>query len=342
MTGLRLGYIAVAGSGDSRPRPQDALLHRLATRRRSCSTAASARSKDRRTSSTSSARSWRRGATCSTRASRDAAPASLTGTPPAGAFYAFLKIDPTWRSPLPDAPASPSWAMTEFLIKRGRIGCVPGVDFGAARRRLRALLLRARSRGTRRRRSMNRLKDRSRRYGTERSPAPRIAVLRVLYDASRRHATCRPPSTRIVSPVTKSESMSASTAFAISSAPPQRPSGVASSTALYSSARRPRRREDRTRRDRVDEDVVAGQLERERFGQRLHAGLRDVVRRGSPCSAAGRSRRPSREKLMMRPPPDRAHQRHGRAARRETRRADRRASCRSQAATSSSSNGTAW
>jgi aspartate aminotransferase len=55
----------------------------------------------------------------------------LTGTPPAGAFYAFLKIDPAWRSPLPNAPASLSWAMTEFLIKRGRIGCVPGVDFGA-------------------------------------------------------------------------------------------------------------------------------------------------------------------------------------------------------------------
>jgi aspartate aminotransferase len=54
----------------------------------------------------------------------------FSGTPPAGAFYGFLKINPAWRSPLPDAPASLSWAMTEFLIKRGRIGCVPGVDFG--------------------------------------------------------------------------------------------------------------------------------------------------------------------------------------------------------------------
>jgi aspartate/methionine/tyrosine aminotransferase len=61
---------------------------------------------------------------------RDAAAGVLSGTPPVGAFYAFLKIDPSWRSPLPDAPASPSWAMTEYLIKRGRIGCVPGVDFG--------------------------------------------------------------------------------------------------------------------------------------------------------------------------------------------------------------------
>jgi aspartate aminotransferase len=54
----------------------------------------------------------------------------FSGQPPAGAFYGFLKINPAWRSPLPDAPASLSWAMTEFLIRRGRIGCVPGVDFG--------------------------------------------------------------------------------------------------------------------------------------------------------------------------------------------------------------------
>jgi aspartate aminotransferase len=62
---------------------------------------------------------------------RDAAAGVLTGQLPAGAFYAFLKVDPAWRSPLADPPASPSWAMAEFLIKRGRIGCVPGVDFGA-------------------------------------------------------------------------------------------------------------------------------------------------------------------------------------------------------------------
>src|SRR6185295_8315684 len=54
----------------------------------------------------------------------------FSGTPPAGAFYAFLKVNPGWKSPLPNAPESLSWAMTEFLIKRGRIGCVPGVDFG--------------------------------------------------------------------------------------------------------------------------------------------------------------------------------------------------------------------
>jgi aspartate aminotransferase len=62
---------------------------------------------------------------------REASGGVLTGEPPAGAFYAFLKIDPKWKSPLADAPQSLSWAMTEFLIKRGRIGCVPGVDFGS-------------------------------------------------------------------------------------------------------------------------------------------------------------------------------------------------------------------
>ncbi len=61
----------------------------------------------------------------------EAAPHVFSGAPPAGAFYAFLEIDPAWRSPLAGAPESASWAMTEFLIKKGRIGCVPGVDFGS-------------------------------------------------------------------------------------------------------------------------------------------------------------------------------------------------------------------
>jgi aspartate aminotransferase len=54
----------------------------------------------------------------------------FSGEPPNGAFYAFVRINPEWDG----APAgkSVSWAMTEHLIKHGRIGCVPGVDFGAA------------------------------------------------------------------------------------------------------------------------------------------------------------------------------------------------------------------
>jgi len=63
---------------------------------------------------------------------RDAAPHVFAGDPPAGAFYAFLRIDPSWKPPAGAAGASRSWAMVEHLIGRGRIGCVPGIDFGPA------------------------------------------------------------------------------------------------------------------------------------------------------------------------------------------------------------------
>ena len=63
---------------------------------------------------------------------RDAAGHVFSGTPPPGAFYAFLRIDASWTPPAGSARASRSWAMVEHLIARGRIGCVPGVDFGPA------------------------------------------------------------------------------------------------------------------------------------------------------------------------------------------------------------------
>jgi aspartate aminotransferase len=63
---------------------------------------------------------------------KDAAPGILSGTPPAGAFYAFLKINPEWAKGAGVSGESLSWAMAEHLIKGARIGCVPGVDFGAA------------------------------------------------------------------------------------------------------------------------------------------------------------------------------------------------------------------
>jgi aspartate aminotransferase len=60
---------------------------------------------------------------------REQAAGVFSGAPPKGAFYAFVKINPSWR---PDSPAkSISWAMAEHLISKGRIGCVPGADFGA-------------------------------------------------------------------------------------------------------------------------------------------------------------------------------------------------------------------
>jgi aspartate/methionine/tyrosine aminotransferase len=55
----------------------------------------------------------------------------LSGEPPKGAFYAFLRINPEWLAASGRTGESLSWTMTEFLIAEGRIGCVPGADFGA-------------------------------------------------------------------------------------------------------------------------------------------------------------------------------------------------------------------
>ena len=59
----------------------------------------------------------------------------FSGKAPAGAFYAFVRIDPGWGSDPgrsgTTAAGSVSWRMVEYLIEQGRIGCVPGVDFGA-------------------------------------------------------------------------------------------------------------------------------------------------------------------------------------------------------------------
>lgn len=57
----------------------------------------------------------------------------LRGRPPAGAFYAFMRVEGDW--PPPPHPSSSSadsisWAVVETLIGRARIGCVPGADFG--------------------------------------------------------------------------------------------------------------------------------------------------------------------------------------------------------------------
>jgi aspartate aminotransferase len=62
-----------------------------------------------------------------------AAAGVLSGTPPKGAFYAFLRVNPEWaKASGGSRPPSISWALAEHLISEGRIGCVPGVDFGAS------------------------------------------------------------------------------------------------------------------------------------------------------------------------------------------------------------------
>jgi aspartate aminotransferase len=62
---------------------------------------------------------------------RDHAGDLFSGAPPRGAFYAFLRIEPGWRTREPPAAPSLSWAVAEHLIARARVGCVPGADFGA-------------------------------------------------------------------------------------------------------------------------------------------------------------------------------------------------------------------
>jgi aspartate/methionine/tyrosine aminotransferase len=62
---------------------------------------------------------------------REQAPHVFSGEPPKGAFYAFVRINPDWTPPSGKRGESLSWTMTEFLISEGRIGCVPGADFGA-------------------------------------------------------------------------------------------------------------------------------------------------------------------------------------------------------------------
>jgi aspartate aminotransferase len=69
---------------------------------------------------------------------RESAGDIFSGHPPAGAFYAFLRIAPGWSDPSTPRGSgqaatdsgSVSWRMVEYLIAKGRIGCVPGVDFG--------------------------------------------------------------------------------------------------------------------------------------------------------------------------------------------------------------------
>jgi aspartate aminotransferase len=60
----------------------------------------------------------------------EAAPGVFGGDPPDGAFYAFVRINPDWARDAGLTGPSVSWATAEHLIRHGRIGCVPGVDFG--------------------------------------------------------------------------------------------------------------------------------------------------------------------------------------------------------------------
>ena len=120
----------------------------------------------------------------------------------------------------------------------------------------------------------------------------------------------------MVSPVTKSLSTRNATALAISSSPPQRPErrGPLHRRVLVGGGAR--RRHDRPRRDRVHEDLVGGQLERQCFGERLHAGLGHVVGEVARIARTAAGRDPVRE-VHDPSAAGAAHVRHGSAAAQE-------------------------
>jgi len=55
----------------------------------------------------------------------------LKGTPPEGAFYAFLRIDDGWTAGAEDEEGSRCWRFAKHLITGAKIGSVPGAEFGA-------------------------------------------------------------------------------------------------------------------------------------------------------------------------------------------------------------------
>jgi aspartate aminotransferase len=60
----------------------------------------------------------------------ESASGAFMGSPPDGAFYAFVRVNADFARAAGIGGPSLSWAMAEHLIKHGRIGCVPGADFG--------------------------------------------------------------------------------------------------------------------------------------------------------------------------------------------------------------------
>ena len=132
MTGLRLGYVVCSDAAAARADEEGAVLHRQQRRldravrrhRRARRTAGFDRDVPRA--------SCRRGAISSTTGIRAARRQVFSGAPPRARSTRSCRIDPAMAAGggVPDT-GSLSWAMAEHLIARGRIGCVPGVDFGA-------------------------------------------------------------------------------------------------------------------------------------------------------------------------------------------------------------------
>ena len=103
---------------------------------------------------------------------------------------------------------------------------------------------------------------------------------------------------------------SASTALTISASPPQRPSGVDLLDGEDLFIRGAWRSDDRPGCNRVHQDIVGCQFQRQRFGQRNDAALRDVVRQEALVSRPAAPRDPVAE-VDDAPAALGAHVRHG-------------------------------
>ena len=133
MTGLRLGYVARAGRDAARPHEEGALLHREqrrlgrpVRRRRRARRIAGRASPTFRDELQARRELFYAGI-------RDACRAACFSGAAADGRVLRVPEDRSRHGCRPTASRSDSlsWAMTEYLISQGTIGCVPGVDFGA-------------------------------------------------------------------------------------------------------------------------------------------------------------------------------------------------------------------
>jgi aspartate/methionine/tyrosine aminotransferase len=130
MTGLRLGYVA-ARDPQLRERMKKALFYTASNISSVVQYGGVGALEGRQTSVAEFRDELQARRDLFYRGIRERAGDVFSGEPPKGAFYAFLRINPEWRPPSGTLNESLSWTMAEYLISQGRIGCVPGADFGA-------------------------------------------------------------------------------------------------------------------------------------------------------------------------------------------------------------------
>ncbi len=126
MSGLRIGYIA------SRDKP---MLERIKKLLRCTINGVNSVTQYGAAAALSGPQDIPRAMGVEYQARRDALLAGLAGVKalqpfkPTGAFFLWLRIDPSWSG---YGGAHGDWAMTNYLIDKGGVGCSPGTAFGPA------------------------------------------------------------------------------------------------------------------------------------------------------------------------------------------------------------------